>query len=178
MGGIAQLINSLASLLGVHAAPWAAPAALVGSLVLFWPWIRGNVRTGDARKLLVNAARERGAERERLERQALELVKGQADGLVVVAEQAVAQGRTALATEAVEQLRATKTLLPQLRIHERKLEPPLPILASEAVIVIEKMLEEGLVEAARARLAQCRRKWPTDDELLTLEARFPAPLSS
>lgn len=172
MGGIAQLINTLATALGIHAAPWAAPAAFVGSLVLFWPWIRGNVRTADARKALKHAARERGAERERMEKQALDLVKGQPDGLVVVAQEALEQGRNALAEEAVRQLRATNKLLPQLRLLERKLEPPLPILASEAVIVIEKMAADGLVVHARTRLEQALRKWPKDAELQELAAKM------
>lgn len=171
MGGIAKLLEGLVDILGVHLDPWVAPAALVGCVALFWPWIRVNLRTDDARKLLKRASRERGAEREKLEREALEMVAGRPDGLVVVAKEALEQGRKALAADAVAQLRATGKLLPQLRILERQLEPPLPILPSEACLLIERLLDTGMFEEARARTAQARRKWPSDEELEAMERR-------
>jgi len=171
MGGLTQLLDSFVALLGLHLAPWMAPAGLLGVVALFWPWIRLNMRTDDARKLLKRAARERGAERERLEAEALALVAGRADGLVVVAKEALEQGRRDLAGRAVAGLRGTGKLLPQLRTLERALEPPLPSVASEACLLIERLLDTGMVDEARTRLALARRKWPLDDELEALEDR-------
>ncbi len=171
MGGIRQLIEVFTTLFGVHLKPWMAPAGLIVAMVLLWPWIRVNLRTGDARKLLVRAARERGAERERLESEALDLVGTNADGLVVVAKEAVAQGRNDLAARAVARLRATRKHLPDLRKLERALEPSLPGTPAEAALLVERMLDTGMVDEARARLALARRKWPLDDELEELVAR-------
>lgn len=175
MGGLRQLIEVFTTLFGVHLKPWMAPAGLLVSIAVFWPWIRINLRTGDARKLLVRASRERGAERERLESEALALVGTGADGLVVVAKEAIAQGRKDLAARAVVKLRATKQRLPDLRRLERELEPPLPGTPAESALLVERMLDTGMVDEARARLAQARRKWPFDDELEALEPRVSAP---
>ncbi|MDP2308448.1 MAG: hypothetical protein Q8P18_20685 [Pseudomonadota bacterium] len=177
MGGLRQLIEVFTTLSGVHLKPWMGPAGLLIAIAVFWPWIRVNLRTGDARKLLVRAARERGAARQRLEAEALAMVGTGPDGLVVVAKEALEQGRKELAAQAIVKLRATGKRLPDLRKLERALEPPLPGTPAEAAIVIERMLETGMRDEARARLAQARRKWPFDGELESLEAQGfePAP---
>lgn len=177
MGGLRQLVEMVTTLLGLHLKPWMGPAGLLGAIVLLWPWIRVNVRTGDARKMMVRASRERGAERVRLEAEALALVGQGPDGLVVIAKEAIEQGRKELAAQAVEKLRATGKRLPDLRKLERALEPPLPGTAAEAAIVIERMLETGMRDVALARLGQARRKWPFDDELEALQARASAPVA-
>ncbi|MES2640154.1 MAG: hypothetical protein V4850_11745 [Myxococcota bacterium] len=176
MGGLRQLIELAITMLGLHLKPWMAPAGLLAAIAVFWPWIRLNVRTGDARKLMVRASRERGAERLRLEAEALAMVGQGPDGLVVIAKEALEQGRKELAGQAVAKLRATGKRLPDLRKLERALEPALPGTAAEAALLVERMVATGMHEEARLRLAQARRKWPFDDELLALEAAAAAPV--
>jgi hypothetical protein len=168
------MLDSVANALGLHLPPWAGPLALLAILAVCWPLIRTNLHTENARKLLKRASRERGAERERLEAEALAMVGDRPDGLVVVAREAVEQGRTALAERAVVKLRATGKNLPDLRRLERAIEPPLAGTPAEVCIVIERMLEAGMVEQARARYAQARRKWPFDDELDAIEPHVTA----
>ena len=157
MGGLAQLVEALVDLLGVRLEPWMAPAGLLCCIAIFWPLIRLNLRTGEARRLLRMAARERGDARARLEQQALALVRGRPDGLVVVATEALEQGRRALAAEAIAELRATRELLPQLRRLERALEPPLPAMPSEAALLVERMHAAGLHRKPRGPQALGRR---------------------
>jgi hypothetical protein len=97
------------------------------------------------------------------------------EGLTVVAREALEQGRRDLAQRAVDKLRATGKNLPQLRQFERQLEPPLPATPAEACIVIERLLDTGMTDQAKTRWALARRKWPFDDELEALEARWKAP---
>lgn len=169
MGGLRQLVEVFATLLGVHLEPWMAPAAFLCLVAALSPWILINLRTTNARKVMVRAARERGPERLRLEAEALAMVGDNPDGLVVVAKEALEQGRKDLAARAVDKLRRTRKRLPELRKLERALAPPLPGTPAEAAMLIERMLETGLRDEARARLAQARRRWPVDDELAALE---------
>lgn len=173
MGGLRQLIEVFTTMSGVRLQPWTAPAGLLVVIAVLWPWIRVNLRTGDARKLMLRASRERGAERQRLEAEALAMVGDRPDGLVMVAKEALEQGRKALAAQAVARLRVTAKRLPDLRKLERALEPSLPGTPGEAALLIERMLETGMDEEARARLTYARRKWPQDDELLALERQAP-----
>ncbi len=167
MGALARLVRSLLEMADLPA--WVGGAFLVALLVVCLPMMRVNFRTADARKLLKHASRERGAERERLEAQALAIVGCRPDGLVVVAREALEQGRKPLATLAVEKLRATGKKLPELRRLEHALDPPVAGTAAEACIVIEQMLAAGLTEHARDRLAHARRRWPLDPELEALD---------
>lgn len=171
MGRIAQMFDTLARAYGVHLPPWGLPVAFLLIVLALSPWIRQNARTEDARKLMKRAAREKPVDRARLEAEALGLVSGRPDGLVAIAKEALEQGRRDVARQAVDQLRATGKLLPQLRQLERALEPPLPGTADEACIVIERMFGAGMSDEGRARLAQALRKWPNNEDLRELQAR-------
>lgn len=172
-GGLAGLVETLLGLVGLTLEPWMAPAALLFLVVLALPWIRSNVRTDDARRLLKQAARASGAERDRLEAEALARVEGRPDGLVVVAEAALAQGRTAVARAAVERLRATGKRPTDVRKIERALEGPAPATPMEAVLLVERLLGLGMTEEARLRWEKAHARWPEDADLAALVARFP-----
>lgn len=175
MGALIKLIADLLRLVGVGSLPpWGGPAILLTLFAVAWPFLRMNASTDDARRILKHAARERGESRLRMEQEALEKVGDRPNGLVAIAHLALEQGRRELAEAAVAKLRATGKLVPELRKLERVLEPPLPVLASEACIVIERMLETGAVAHAAERVAQARKKWPFDEEVEALEARVQA----
>jgi hypothetical protein len=170
MAGLTRLLSSIVGVLGLP--PWAGPLIFLALVALSWPLIKGNMATDSARKLLKGAARERGIEREKMEEQALEAVKGRPHGLVVVAEMALSQGRRDLAVRAVGELRGTGKLLPELRKLERQLEPPLPGMPYEAVVIIDRLLKAGATAEAQERLAAAQRKWPGDEEIEELAKRM------
>lgn len=172
-GGLAGLVETLLGLVGLTLEPWMAPAALLFVVILAWPWIRLNLRTDEARRLLKQAARATGAERDRLEADALARVEGRPDGLVVVAETALAQGRAALARAAVDRLRATGKRPTDVRRIERTLEGPAPATPMEACLLVERLLGLGMVDEARARWEKARARWPEDPDLAALLVRFP-----
>jgi hypothetical protein len=171
MRGIKPLFDAFGDMFA-ELPPWAP--AVFGVLFAMWAWpiYKASQKRSRARRAMRSAAGERGAERERLEAEALAAVEGDANGLLIVADLALTQGRKELAARAAEKLRATGKLLHEHRRLQRQLEPPLPALPSEACIIIEQQLKTGLVAEARARLAQARKKWPFDDELEALEARL------
>lgn len=170
--GIAGLVETIVDALGLHLKPWMAPAAVLFCVLLAWPFMRANFATDDARRLLKSAARERGAERVRLEGQALEKVKGKPVGLVVVAETALAQGREDLARDAIAALRVTgKRPVDVVRL-QRALDGPQPATALEAALTVERLLDAGATAKAHERWVRYRERWPEDADLGALERRF------
>lgn len=170
--GLIGLVETLLGLLGLHLQPWMAPAGVLLVVALAWPLMRSNFETDDARKLLKHAQRETGAERQRLEGQALLKVRGKPVGLVVVAETALQVGRTDLARAAIDQLRATGKRPVDVRRLERILEGPQPGTALEAALTVERLAQAGMKDEAREKLARYRQRWPADEELAGLEARI------
>ena len=168
MRGLPGLVETVLDALGVHLQPWMAPLAVVAVFALAWPLLRLNLKTDNARRLLKRAARERGEAREKLEQEALSLAGNRPDGLVVVANTALEQGRMALARQAMERLRATGKNLPALRRIERAIDGPQPATALEAALVVERLVQAGMTEEARGRLAKFRERWPEDPELRDL----------
>jgi hypothetical protein len=173
MRGIRPLFEAIGDMFAMLP-PWAPAVFGVVIAMLGWPLFKASRARGRARRAMRSAAGERGAERERLEAEAITFVEGDANGLLIVADLALAQGRKELAARAAEKLRATGKLLHEHRRLLRQLEPPLPALPSEACIVIEQLLRTGLAGEARVRLDRARKKWPFDEELEALEGRVPA----
>src|SRR4051794_19493738 len=116
-----------------------APLGVILLAILAWPLMRLNVKTDDARRVLKRAGREVGAEREKLEQEALALVGDRPDGLVVVADHAIQAGRMALAKVAMERLRETGKGLPEIRRLERAIDGPQPATPLEAALVLERL---------------------------------------
>ena len=175
MRGLPGLVGNLLDALGVHLQPWMAPLAIVVLIAVAWPLLRLNIKTDDAQRLLKRASRERGEAREKLEREALELVGDRPDGLVVIANTAIELGRMALARQAMERLRATGKNLPTLRRIERAIDGPQPATALEAALVVERLVKAGMMDEAQERLRRFKERWPDDPELRDLGESDGAP---
>jgi hypothetical protein len=173
MPAILDLVSTLLRALGVHTEPWVLPAVGFAVVLVLSPFALVNQRTARARRVLQRAAQAGGAERERLEREAMAEVAGRPDGLIVIAEDALKAGRGALAREAVAQLRATGKRPSDLRRLERELDGPAqaagPKTPLEAALKVERLLAAGMREPAREALEAARRKWPEDADLAGME---------
>ncbi len=168
--GLPGLVNAVLGALDVHPAPWAGPLVVVLLALLALPMVRRNLRTDRARRLLKEAGRARGTERDTLEANALATVGDEVDGLIVVADAALAAGRPELARRALERLRGRKRVPREATVRiERGLEPDAPATALEATLRIERLREAGAHAAAEALLARALQRWPTDEELRALK---------
>lgn len=151
---------------------WAL--VLIAAIILGF-FARGawsNRATDIARRTLKRAARERGAAREALEAEAVDVVRSHPQGLVMVADTALAAGRNQVAQAAVSALRASRSLPSEVRRIERVLDGPMPGSAFEAVILVERLLEQGQADLAKDRLQKCRTRWPLDEDLTALSLRI------
>lgn len=168
--GLPGLVNAVLGALNVHPAPWTGSLAVVLLALLALPMVRRNLRTDRARRLLKEAGRARGADRDVLEAQALATVGDEVDGLIVVADAALAAGRPELARQVRERLRGLKGVPREATVRiDRGLEPDAPATALEAALRIERLREAGAHAAADAQLDRALRRWPADEELRALK---------
>lgn len=173
MSGITDALVQLLEALGVPIHPWTLPALALVVMGLLSPLILKNLKTGKARKLLKRARILSGAERQRLEAAALDEVGDHPMGLVAVAEEALRLGRKALARDAVARLARTGKARGHLRRLNREIDPdPLPPTVDATVLVIERLLEGGLVDEADRRLGRAHSKFGAHDDFIALAAQI------
>ncbi len=157
---VKELMETALSLAGIRLQAWMAPAFLLLVGVLLFPTIRRTHRVSQARKRLRKVPYANHEDRQRLEDQAMALVRGNPTGLAVVAQEALRLGRRQLARRAADALRETGRRQADLRTIELALEPPPAHSALDAISAIERLLAEGLNEEARRRRDLAKRRWP------------------
>ncbi len=174
--GITKAITDLLAAGGLELPPWAAPAVGLVLMVALMPWILRNMRTSQARKLAKRATFEWGQARDDMEREAISLVSNNPVGLLALAEEFARRGRYPLAREA---LAALPEGVPKLQRERRRLmeqmAPREPATPEAAVLVVERMLAEGMREEAGNRLTRARRRWPDSEQLASLQQQLFSP---
>lgn len=177
MGGLGELVSALIAASEGLVPGWAWPVGLVALLVLAAPSMRRNARTNTARRLFRTATLLRAAERDAQENAALAAVVNNRDGLVVLADLALQEGRPRIVPEIVGRLRALRGREADVRRIEREQSGPQPATPLEAALLVERLLEAGVDSEAHRRLESALMRWPTDSDLVALRARSvqPAP---
>jgi hypothetical protein len=163
MRGIAQLLNTLLQLAGVHLQPWMAPVALLALAILLFPALRRTHRTSLARKRLRRLPYVGAEERRRLEEEALALSTGSPAGLLVVAQEALRLGRHDLARRAADAIEALGARPRELRAIRRALEPQLEPTPAQERVHVEALVQAGLHEEAARRRDLARARWPGEE---------------
>lgn len=172
MNAIARVFSQVFSALGVHPPAWALPLVFGVIVALLWPTIQRNQSTGKARGLFRQSLREQGEERERLQREALELIKGNPNGFVAITEEALAKGDKPFAKQALEGLKTTGKMPHKVRRFTIEIEGEKPKIPEAEVLAVTRFLDEGLLGKAALRLAPALEEWPEHPELLDLKARL------
>ncbi len=168
---IPELLETLGQLLPV----WLYVPLLVvlaAALVPAWLfWLRSKQIKGQLRRMV----RERDPERRAAHRaRAFHLAAGRPRRLVGLADEAHRVGLKNVFDAAVRDLAAAGGPKVELdRLRKLVTEPPKrgahPL---EELVIIERMWDQGLHDAARARLTEVRARFPDDPDLATLEARL------
>lgn len=172
MAGIAKLISPMLSGLP----PWAIGVVVALVAMIGLPiWLNG-VRQKQIKGLIRRRQRAEGEERERLAEQALALADCKPGRLVVLATEAAKFQQLPLYETAMALLKAHgghKDDLKRLSLLVK--EPPkLHGSGLEAAIIIERLVDEGLLEAAAERYALASAKHPNDADLQAAGARLQA----
>ena len=157
---VKELVEVVLQLTGIRLQAWMAPVFFLFLGALAFPVIRRSHRTSKARKRLRLIPYRRLADRQRLEDEALALVRGNPSGQLAIAQEALRQGRKPLARRFLDEMEVRGRLGQERARMIRQLEEPGAHSALDAVAAIERLLSEGLHDEARRRLDLARRHWP------------------
>lgn len=173
MGGLGQLVSALIGATEGIVPHWVWPVALVLLLVIAAPSMRRNAQTDAARRRFRLAGRLLGAAREAEEDAAFASLAHNREGLVVLADLALAEGRRRIVPLALARLRELGGREAEVRRIERELHGPQPATALEAVLTVERFAAQGLHAEAERRLQTALRRWPDDPDLRAVVLRPP-----
>lgn len=160
--------------MGIQPQRWMGPAVALVVLILLGPFILRNIRTGQARKRVGRLNLMDASARRAQSDEILDLVEGNADGLVSIADEAIRRGQLPLARLALQRLMSSgKRPLDQHRLAEA-LDGATPRDVELELVMIGQMIESAAFELARARLARARRAFPSEARLDEVERRIEA----
>lgn len=168
MGGITDVINSLASSFGFQVAPWFFPAMLVVVGVVVYPSIAKTEKGRKARRLIENYGTTSGVQRDELRARIMVLVKGDGPGLQMVLEKAEESGWTFLADEArieLQKVGGVEFAVVQKAMAAKKK----PMLLDGELAAIERFIENALWVRAEERVAAALAEWPDEPQLVALQ---------
>jgi hypothetical protein len=174
MRGLSNIFQSLLTALGIENQPWIGPIVFVVLLALIWPYLQRNLKTDRGRQRIRGLADMPLPERQKAQDEALQMIGEEPDGLVALADESLRQGDRDYARRVVDRLKATGKKKDHVRrldalLVDRNLQLP-----EQTVIAVERLLDTGLLEPARQRLAPALERWPDHPELLALRARIEA----
>jgi hypothetical protein len=170
VGGVGEFVRAIVAVSEGVVPPWAWAAGLAVVLLVAAPSIRRNLHTDTARRLFRTATRLPAGERAAQEDAALARVHHNRDGLVVIAELALNEGRPRIVPAALARLRELGGREPDVRRLERALLGPQPATPLEAALLVERLRGHALHGEAARRLAAALDRWPDDDDLRALAA--------
>jgi len=178
MMGIPQIIRTLEQLLPPEIYIPLFVVLGVAMVPSWFHWVRTKQIKGQLRRLLRST--EPG-ERATFKARAFEFAAGRPRRIAFLADEALRLGLKPIHDEAMVALREAGGHVADIQRLEAqtKVVAPRALHPLEEAIVIERMVTEGLVEAARERLAEVRRRFPDDPDLAAIERRLdeapPAP---
>ncbi len=181
LGGIVQSLGALLASAGVHLPPWGVPVVVLAVVIALLPRIVATMETSRIRRMVQRSRGAADIERVELEQEALQLAGDDPNRLIAVADEALRARRPPLAQEAVDRLAAgTSALKPPLKRELKRLrkelkpKDPMPADPVAAALVVERLIEAGLLDEARRRHARFVREWPADAELQRIGAALTA----
>jgi hypothetical protein len=179
MGALRNLLDTLLTLFGIRLEPWVAPAVIIGGALVLSPLLFRNQSTGRARRILGRlATATTAAERAAIEAEAMALVEGNPDGLVVLAEAALDRSRTALARACLARLETLGNRPIDVRRLRRALDGDFPTTVDEVLVRLDAQRSAGLHVAAADTLERALRIWPDHPALKNGEGKPDLPPSS
>lgn len=169
---MSDVLTSILKMLGLENYPWIGPALLILILAIALPYVQKNVNTDRGRSRIKRMSELPLPERQKVQQEALEIAGDDPDGLIALADEAIRQGDKVYARQVLERLKATGQKRDHVRRLERLLDDTKLQLPEQTIVAVERMIESGMIEEARKRLAPALERWPDHAELRALEQRL------
>ncbi len=165
-------MKTLLSLLLTLGVPkWAIVMALAALATWAAPKVFGEIERDRARRVVKAARLDPEPKRAEADARALELAGQDHKALVLLAEEAMDNGRRALVDQVLARLLAGGLPPAQLARLEDRRYGPLPALPAEAALRVASLLERNQVEEAGRLASRAVRRWPGEEQLRELAAR-------
>lgn len=180
-GGTLDALGQLLAAAGLSLPPWAGPVFGLALALALLPRVLAMLQVGQLRRDLGRARLLEGPRRAEAEARALDAAGASPVALQAVAEEALRQGRLALAADAVRRLEGAGGDRRELRKLQAALDPdPLPGTAAQLVGQVLQLRRSGLHARAAQRLERGRARWPGDPLFVGLdeEAQVGSPVES
>ena len=165
------MIGDILSIMGIQLPPWGGLVMALVVAVVFIPFFVRSHRASLSRKKLKLSKFEDRDNRVRMEKEAVDMIRGNPDALIALAEEGMRLGRYGF-------VRSVLALLPHHRKYSRivkqlnqKMAPREDLTPDSAVLAIERLQSEGMADAARERLRRALLRWPKDPQLRVLEQK-------
>ncbi|MBM4369295.1 MAG: hypothetical protein FJ102_23990 [Deltaproteobacteria bacterium] len=171
MGQLGDLIAALGELASPYLPAWARWGLVGAAVLLLLLGLRRTVPADNARRRYARAARLPEPQRAAEQDAALASVQDNANGLLAIAQLALAAGRIAQVEAALARLRLLRAYPEEVLRLQRQVEGPQPGTPLEAALIVERFLERGQFDEARSRLARYQSRWPRDEDLAALAPR-------
>ena len=170
--GLGQVLGDLMLIFGVELPEWGGLALGVIMGLLFLPFFLKNHKSSKARKILKKSSLEAYEARRDHELEAISLVAHSPHGLIALCDEAMVQGRYALAKEILLSLPKEKKWQKERRKRLSKMSPSQDLDPMSALLSVERFLQEGMTQMAVDKLSVALKKWPTDKGLNELKSKI------
>ena len=171
MGAIGEIIGTVSQFVPT----WLLAIIGLALVIALGPgWVTG-LRIKRVKALLRKTVRAGGSERLNLQQQALDLALGRGEVLLALVREADKLNQPRLRDRALKKLARLGTHADEVRKLSKPTDPGRdrqighPV---EAAVLVERLLENGAIEAAREKLREARRRFPDDADLASLDQRI------
>jgi hypothetical protein len=172
MRGIGMAVKALVGSLGLP--PWVVGVFFMLVLFAIFSQLKKGVPAARGRGLIVRAAVADVRQRPVLEKQALDIVWDDPGGLYAVAQECLRREARGTAEKAIARLKELGAMPDHARSLEEQLTGRRSMNLGAELVAIRNMIENGLYDMARARLARAREAFPEEEALTELAAQLPA----
>ena len=172
MRGIGLAIKGLVATLGLP--PWVVGLFFLLVLVSIFNQLKKGVPAARGRGLIVRAAVADVRQRPLLEKQALEVVWDDPSGLLAVAQECLRREARGTAEKALLRLKELGAAPDRIRALEEQITGRRGLNLGAELVAIRNLIDNGLTDMARTRLARAREAFPDEEALTDLAAQLPA----
>ncbi len=172
MGGVIQLLKTIGTVVPHQ---YLFPILIVLCIAGF-PTFLHSVKTKQLKSQVREVAKAATLDVRKLEEdRAIAMTERSPRRLIALADAAIALNQRGLAERAISELASVEHDPRDIARLQRELAPPKTHFVAhpiEAIVTIKRLMDQGLTDLARQRLAEAQERFPGDEELAALKQKL------